>query len=255
LELPVRPDRLHLSGVVAEAVPLTELADTGRRAKRPGAAIRDRSGPGRGCGLIAWCSLPPPVVPATGKAVRDDRASQRQLVFETAVVDEQRPYGRPRVAAAERDRLIGSGFQIGQGFACRCRRRLGVHFCRQFPFRDASASHHRIDESSLLFLFRSHAQPVQNEAISVLEPEPGAAVGAGLVLVLQVQPRLQADDLIQIFGDVDVDSLMHRMRCENGDHGPLDVRAFSPSGSEAVGLRIRRLVAIKLKRVPVWREE
>lgn len=64
------------------------------------------------------------------------------------------------------------------------------------------------------------------------------------------------DDLIQIFGDVDVDSLMHRMRCENGaDHGSLDVRAFLPTGSDAVGLRIRRLAAIKLQRIPVWRDE
>ena len=64
------------------------------------------------------------------------------------------------------------------------------------------------------------------------------------------------DDLIQIFGDVDVDSLMSRMKCENGrDHGTLDVRSFVPTGSEAVGLRIRRLVAIKMQRVPVWRED
>jgi hypothetical protein len=63
------------------------------------------------------------------------------------------------------------------------------------------------------------------------------------------------DDLIQIFGDVDVDSLMHRMRCEGGDHGPLDVHGFIPTGSEAVGLRIRRLVALKIRRVPVWRED
>ncbi|MCV3206140.1 hypothetical protein OHD62_03665 [Mesorhizobium sp. YC-39] len=61
------------------------------------------------------------------------------------------------------------------------------------------------------------------------------------------------DDLIQIFGDVDVDSLACRMKCENGkDHGRLDVEAFSPTGREAVGLRIRRLVAIKINRVPVW---
>ena len=64
------------------------------------------------------------------------------------------------------------------------------------------------------------------------------------------------DDLIQIFGDVDVDSLMGRMQCENGrDHGRLDVEAFSPTGREAVGLRIRRLVAIKINRVPVWKED
>ena len=65
------------------------------------------------------------------------------------------------------------------------------------------------------------------------------------------------DDLIQLFGDMDVDSLMTRMRCEIGgnDHGMLDVKAFSPTGREAVGLRIRRLVAIKIQRVPVWRED
>jgi hypothetical protein len=64
------------------------------------------------------------------------------------------------------------------------------------------------------------------------------------------------EDLIQIFGDVDVDSLMERMKCENGgDHGVLDVKSFAPSGADAVGLRIRRLVAIKMVRVPVWRED
>lgn len=63
------------------------------------------------------------------------------------------------------------------------------------------------------------------------------------------------DDLIQIFGDVDVDSLAHRMTCEGGNHGTLDVRAFRPVGAEAVGLRVRRLVAIKLRRVPLWRED
>jgi hypothetical protein len=61
-------------------------------------------------------------------------------------------------------------------------------------------------------------------------------------------------DLIQIFGDVDVDSLMTRMRCEAGDHGRLDVTSFLPTGSEAVGLRIRRLVAIKIHRMPVWHD-
>lgn len=62
-------------------------------------------------------------------------------------------------------------------------------------------------------------------------------------------------DLIQIFGDVDVDSLVGRMKCEAGDHGFVNVEAFFPSGREAVGLKIRRLVAIKIRRVPVWREE
>ncbi|WP_406871643.1 hypothetical protein WHT83_15085 [Aminobacter sp. P9b] len=62
-------------------------------------------------------------------------------------------------------------------------------------------------------------------------------------------------DLIQIFGDVDVDSLMQRMTCEAGDHGLMKVEAVYPTGKEAVGMKIRRLVAIKIRRVPVWREE
>lgn len=62
-------------------------------------------------------------------------------------------------------------------------------------------------------------------------------------------------DLIQIFGDVDVDSLIGRMKCEAGDHGFMNVEAVYPSGKEAVGLKIRRLVSIKIRRVPVWREE
>lgn len=70
------------------------------------------------------------------------------------------------------------------------------------------------------------------------------------------QHNYQPSDLIQIFGDVDVDSLAVRMTCENGrDHGRLDVEAFVPTGREAVGLRVRRLVAIKVNRVPIWHED
>ncbi|RWE78786.1 hypothetical protein [Mesorhizobium sp.] len=71
------------------------------------------------------------------------------------------------------------------------------------------------------------------------------------------QHNYQPSDLIQIFGDVDVDSLAERMTCEDGGraHGRLDVVAFVPTGREAVGLRIRRLVAIKVNRIPVWRED
>ena len=64
------------------------------------------------------------------------------------------------------------------------------------------------------------------------------------------------EDMIQVFGDVDVDSLMGRISCEKGaDHGRVEVSNFHATGSEAVGLRIRRLVAIKIKRVPVWADD
>lgn len=63
------------------------------------------------------------------------------------------------------------------------------------------------------------------------------------------------DDLIQIFGDMDTDDLMRRMKCEKGHTGLMAVETFVPTGKEAVGLRIRRLVAIKIQRLPVWRED
>lgn len=63
-------------------------------------------------------------------------------------------------------------------------------------------------------------------------------------------------DLIQVFGDVDADSIAHRIKCEGCNaKASMVVDTFSPTGTEAVGLRIRRLVAIKIKRVPVWKDD
>ena len=47
------------------------------------------------------------------------------------------------------------------------------------------------------------------------------------------------------------------MTCEGGGraHGRLDVATLVPTVREAVGLPFRRLVAIKVNRVPVWRED
>ena len=64
------------------------------------------------------------------------------------------------------------------------------------------------------------------------------------------------EDLIEIFGDMDTDALMDRMKCEaSPDHGYLGVKTFVPTGSEAVGLKIRRLVRLQIRRVPVWSED
>lgn len=62
-------------------------------------------------------------------------------------------------------------------------------------------------------------------------------------------------DPIQILGDVDVDSLMGRMSCKACGMKRMDVRVFLPSGPERVGLRIRKLVSIRIERIPVWRED
>lgn len=66
----------------------------------------------------------------------------------------------------------------------------------------------------------------------------------------------QPTDLIQVYGDRDVDSLMQHMICDGGSsHGTQDVKAFNPMGKELIGLRIRRLAGIKVNRVPVWRDD
>ncbi|MEQ1938637.1 hypothetical protein ABMA46_10305 [Mesorhizobium sp. CN5-321] len=63
-------------------------------------------------------------------------------------------------------------------------------------------------------------------------------------------------DLMEIWGDVEVDDLMHKMRCEAGkDHGNMDVRCISPSAEEMQGMKIRRLTGIVLTRRPVWSEK
>nr|WP_246441701.1 hypothetical protein [Aminobacter aganoensis] len=64
-------------------------------------------------------------------------------------------------------------------------------------------------------------------------------------------------DLMQLFGDVDVDSLAAQMTCESvrGGHGFLRVQRIFSGSREMVGKKIRRLVSIKFRRIPVWREE
>lgn len=64
-------------------------------------------------------------------------------------------------------------------------------------------------------------------------------------------------DLMQLFGDVDVDSLALRMTCESvrGGHGTMRVERIFSGSREMVGKKTRRLVAIQIKRVPIWREE
>lgn len=61
-------------------------------------------------------------------------------------------------------------------------------------------------------------------------------------------------DLIQIFGDIEIDDIMRRTNCEKCQ-SRIDAKLIWPSGKEAVGIKIRRLVAIKIRRVPVWRED
>lgn len=64
------------------------------------------------------------------------------------------------------------------------------------------------------------------------------------------------EDVIQLFGDVDVNSLQRRIKCGRcRSNNFLHIETFQPAGSDLSGIRVRRLVGIKLLRVPIWKED
>lgn len=64
------------------------------------------------------------------------------------------------------------------------------------------------------------------------------------------------DDIQRLVGDVGVDDVPRQMRCEKCRRAE-NLRAvfWSPTGQELAGLRIRRLVDIKMVRKVIWRDE
>ncbi len=62
--------------------------------------------------------------------------------------------------------------------------------------------------------------------------------------------------LIQLFGSMESHSLEISMscnRCGRGDE--ISARVFIPTAQDRMGFKVRRLVTIKIERVPVWRDE
>lgn len=63
-------------------------------------------------------------------------------------------------------------------------------------------------------------------------------------------------DLIQIFGDIDVNRLGRLMKCERcGRRDNIDVEARLLPAQERDRITVRRLVEIKIRKLPVWRED
>lgn len=63
-------------------------------------------------------------------------------------------------------------------------------------------------------------------------------------------------DLRKVFGNIDVNRLALRMKCElcgRGDNMECDV--YLPVAAERARMTIRRLVEIRIKKIPVWRDE
>lgn len=64
------------------------------------------------------------------------------------------------------------------------------------------------------------------------------------------------DDLIKLFGNVDVAVLPLRMRCERcGSRESMNADVHLPAPAERATLAVRRLVDVKVRLRPVWREE
>jgi hypothetical protein len=64
------------------------------------------------------------------------------------------------------------------------------------------------------------------------------------------------DDLRKVFGDADVNRLARKMRCERcGRSDNMEVDVVLPPPAERVTMSIRRLVEIRVKKTPVWRDE
>lgn len=61
-------------------------------------------------------------------------------------------------------------------------------------------------------------------------------------------------DLIRLIGDVPILSLRREMRCEKCGHKEyLDIDVLSASAAERA--TVRRLVEVKVRKLPIWRED
>lgn len=63
-------------------------------------------------------------------------------------------------------------------------------------------------------------------------------------------------DLMKLFGDVDVNRLARRMRCERcGRNDNMGCDVYLPVAAERAAMTMRRLVEIRVRKIPVWCDE
>lgn len=70
----------------------------------------------------------------------------------------------------------------------------------------------------------------------------------------RITHRYFPQDLLQICGDVNLDEVVRRFRCEKCKRKELEITLHSAAASEKPGLRIRKLMQIKTLRRPVWKD-
>lgn len=90
----------------------------------------------------------------------------------------------------------------------------------------------------------------------------GAAAAGGSVIRVSCgncggRRHYMADDLAKIFDPrTDIHTLARKMKCEGcGRKDEMDVEPRIPAASERAAMTIRRLVEIRIRKIPVWRDE
>lgn len=62
-------------------------------------------------------------------------------------------------------------------------------------------------------------------------------------------------DLVPLCGDITVYEIAGKFRCERCDKKSyMEAELYSPMAADTVGLKVRKLVEIKLVRKPVWQD-
>lgn len=62
-------------------------------------------------------------------------------------------------------------------------------------------------------------------------------------------------DLMKLVGDIPFWDVERHMRCEGCGRKELDVDLILPTAKERAGIRVRRLVEVRMIKRPVWRAE
>jgi hypothetical protein len=71
----------------------------------------------------------------------------------------------------------------------------------------------------------------------------------------RIRHHYEPRDLIRLLGDADVNKLARRMKCERcGRKDNMEADVYLPVAVERVSMTIRRLVEVKVRRVPVWQD-
>lgn len=71
----------------------------------------------------------------------------------------------------------------------------------------------------------------------------------------KVTHRYLPEDLIRLRGDMNLARLLRRFRCERHGDDAMWLTIEDPTAVERQAMQLRRLVDIRIKRIPVWKDD